>query len=363
MPVSFLSSDLLYILTITILILLVLTFALVLYVISLRIAFNANQKSKKRQFQIWENLTLRYLSGKVSNKEIGKAVETKYFGLFAEFMEKYLETLKGEDFQNLTYLLKKMGLFDYNLKRLNSKKKWRRVYAAFFLGLMRDKEAVPGLQKGLKDKDYLMSFACATALAKIGEKQHLKETLSLLTKREDLGPDKAAEILLEFGNGICGELSLFLDKEDIHRKWKYLIIDLLGYWQYLESGPSLLKLLNTSRDSEMKIRSIKSLGEMSYLESAPVLAAHLDDENWLIRSEAARALGKIGASEYSDEIVKSLGDKNWWVRYNAAQALASFGEEGITLLEKMARQEKNSDARRISTHILSEIELLGREVR
>jgi len=361
-PVSFLRSDLLYIPTITILILLVLTFALVLYVISLRIAFNISQKLRKRQFERWESLTLKYLSGEVSNKEIGKAVKTKYFGLFAEFMEKYLETLKGEDFQNLTYLLKKMGLFDYNLKRLDSKKKWRRVYAAFFLGLMRDKEAVPGLQKGLKDKNYLMSFACATALAKIGEKQHLKETLSLLLKREDLGPDKAAEILLEFGNGICGELSLLLDKENIHTKWKYLIIDLLGYWQYLKSGPGLLKLLHASKDSEMRIRCIKALGEMPYIESAPALGAHLDDENWLIRSEAAKALGKIGASEYSDKMVKSLSDKNWWVRYNAGRALASFGEEGMALLKRMAKQGKNSEVRRISTHILSEIELLGREV-
>jgi len=352
---SFLSSDLLYIPTITILILLILTFVLVLYAISLRIAFNAGQKLRKKQFEIWENLTLKYLSGEVSTEEIGKAVETKYFDLFAEFMEKYLETLKGGDFQNLTHLLKKMGLFDHNLKRLDSKKKWHKVYAAFFLGLMRDKEAVPGLQKGLKDKNYLVSFACATALAKIGEKQHLKETLSFLTKREDLGPDKAAEILLEFGSGICGELSLLLNKEDIHTKWKYLIIDLLGYWRYLESGPSLLKLLNTSKDSEMKMRSIKALGEMSYIESAPDLAAYLDDKSWPIRSEAVKALGKIGASEYSDKMVKSLSDKNWWVRYNAGQALASFGEEGITLLKKMARQEKNSDARRISTHILSEI--------
>ena len=362
-PASFLSSDHLYIPTIGILILLVLTFALLLYVISLRIAFNANQKSKKRQFQIWENLVLRYLSGEASEEEIARAVRTKHFGLFSEFMEKYLETLRGEDFGKLTYLLKKIGLVDYNLKRLNSKKKWHKVYAAFFLGLMRDKEAVPGLQNGLKDRDYLMSFACATALAKIGEKQHLKETLSLLTKREDLGPDKAAEILLEFGNGICGELNLLLNKEDLPIKRKYLIIDLLGYWQYLESGPTLLKLLNTSKDNEMKIRSIKALGGMSYLESAPALAAHLNDKDYLARSEVAKALGKIGASEYSDEIVKSLGDKNWWVRYNAAQALASFGEEGITLLEKMAKQEKNSDARRISTHILSEFELLGREVR
>jgi HEAT repeat protein len=335
----------------------------VLYIITLRIAFNAGQKLRKKQFEIWENLTLEYLSGEVSSEEIGKAVKTKYFNLFAEFMEKYLETLKGKDFQNLTHLLKEMGLFDYNLKRLGSRKRWHRVYAAFFLGLLRDKEAVPGLQKGLKDKDYLMSFACATALAKIGEKQHLKETLSLLTRREDLGPDKAAEVLLEFGNGICSELVSILNRVNIDSKWKYLIIDLLGYWQYLESGPTLLKLLNASKDSQMKIRSIKALGEMSYLESAPALAAHLDDENWHMRSEAARALGKIGASEYSDKMLKSLADKDWWVRYNAARALANFGEEGIALLKKMTKQEKDSDTRDISIHILSEIELLGGEVR
>lgn len=360
---SFLSSELLYIPTIAILILLVLTFALVLYVISLRIASNTGQKLRKKQFEIRENLILEYLSGEASSEEIGRAVETKYCDLFAEFVEKYLETLKGEDFQNLTYLLKEMGLFDYNLKRLTSKKKWRRVYAAFFLGLMRDEEAVPGLQKGLKDKDYLMSFASATALAKIGEKQYLKETLSLLTRREDLGPDKAAEILLEFGSGICAELSLLLGKEDIRKEWKYLVIDLLGYWQYLESGPTLLKLLNTSKDNEMKIKSIKALGEMSYIESAPALAAHLDDKDYLVRSEVAKALGKIGASEYSEEIAKSLSDKNWWVRYNTAQALARFGEEGITLLKETAKEEKSPEARGISIHILSEIELLKGEAR
>ncbi len=358
-PASSSSSDFLYIPTITILILLALTIVLVLYAISLRIAFNAGQKSRKRQFEIWENLTLKYLSGEVSIEGIGKVVKSKYFDLFAEFIEKYLETLKGEDFKNLTFLLKKMGLFDYNLMRLDSKKKWHKVYAAFFLGLMRDKEAVPGLQKGLKDKNYLVSFACASALAKIREKQHLVETLTLLTKREDLGPDKAAEILLEFGNGICSELNRLLDKEDIHAKWKYLIIDLLGYWKYLESGPNLLKLLNNSKDSEIKIKSIKAMGELSYIEGAPSLAVHLDNENWLIRSEAARALGKIGASEYSDKMIKRLSDKNWWVRYNAARALASFGEEGITLLKKMSAQDKDSEARCISAHILSEIELLG----
>jgi len=359
----FLTSEFLYLPTVVITILLLITFALALYVVLLRISFNSRQRSKKRRFEIWQNSILRYLSGEVSSEKIAKEVKTKHFSLFSEFMEKYLETLKGEDFQNLTHLLKEMGLFDYNLKRLDSKKRWHRVYAAFFLGLLRDKEAVPALQKGLKDRDYLMSFASASGLAKSGQKKHLEETLSLLTQRKDLGPDKAAEVLLEFGNGICSELVSILNRGNIDSKWKYLIIDLLGYWHDLEAGPVLLKILHTSKDSEMKVRSIRSLGEMPYVEAAQALSNYLDGDNDLIRAEAARALGRIGASEYSGKMARFLGDRNWSVRYNTAQALASFGEEGMALLRKMAEEADNSDVRDISAHVLSETELLGREAR
>ncbi len=120
---SFLSSELLYIPIVVIIILLLITFALLSYVILLKIASISRQKSKKRQFEIWQNLILEYLSGEVSSKKIAKEVRIKHFSLFSEFMEKYLETLKGEDFQSLTHLLKAMGLFDYNLKRLGSRKR------------------------------------------------------------------------------------------------------------------------------------------------------------------------------------------------------------------------------------------------
>lgn len=359
---SFLSSELLYIPTIAILMLLVLTFVLVLYVISLRIAFNTGQKLRKKQFEIWENLILEYLSEDASSEKIGKVVKTKYFGLFSEFMEKYLETLKGEDFESLTHLLKEMGLFDYNLKRLGSGKRWHRVYAAFFLGLMRDKEAIPALGKGVEDKDSLVSFVCATAFAKIGEKRHLKETLLILTRRKDLRPDRAAGVLLEFGSGACAELGLLLGNESVTRQWKYLIIDLLGYWQHLEAGPMLLELLQVSDDRQMKMRCIKALGEMSYLDSAFTLASYLDDQDYLARLEAVKALGRIGIWDYSAKMTRCLSDENWHVRYHTAQALAAIGKEGVAVLEETARQQTSSDAQRIASHVLSEIELLGEQV-
>jgi len=359
---SFLSSELLSIPTVIIIILLLITFGLFLYVILLKIAFRSRQRSRKRQFEIWENLIFEYLSGEVSSEKIGKVVKTKYFGLFAEFMEKYLETLKGEDFQSLTHLLKEMGLFDYSLKRLGSRKRWHRVYAAFFLGLMRDKEAVPALGKGVADKDSLVSFVSAIALAKIGEKPHLKETLLILTRRKDLRPDRAAGVLLEFGSGACAELGMLLGNESVTRQWKYLIIDLLGYWRHLEAGPMLLELLQVSDDRQMKMRCIKALGEMSYLDSASTLASYLDDEDYLARLEAVKALGRIGIWDYSAKMARCLSDENWHVRYHTAQALAAIGKEGVAVLEETARQQTSSDAQRIASHVLSEIKLLGEQV-
>ncbi len=359
---SFLSSELLYIPTVVIIILLLITFALLSYVILLKIASISRQKSKKRQFEIWENLILEYLSGEVSSQRIAKDVRIKDFGLFSEFMEKYLETLKGEDFENLTHLLKEMGLFDYNLKRLGSRKRWHRVYAAFFLGLMRDKEAVPALSKGVEDKDSLISFVSATALAKVGEKRHLKETLLVLTRRKDLRLGRAAGVLLEFGSGACAELGLLLGRESVTRQWKYLIIDLLGYWQHLEAGLMLMELLQASDDRQMKIRCIKALGQMSYIDSASTLASYLDDEDYLARLEAVKALGRIGIWDYSAKMADCLSDENWHVRYHAAQALAAIGKEGVAVLEETARQQTSSDAQRIANHVLSEIKLLGEQV-
>ena len=359
---SFLSSELLYIPIVVITILLLITFALMLYVILLKIASGSRQRLKKRQFEIWENLVLKYLSGEVNSKKIAKEVRTKHFSLFSEFMEKYLETLKGEDFQSLTYLLKEMGLFDYNLKRLGSRKRWHRVYAAFFLGLMRDKEAVPALDKGVEEKDSLVSFVSAIALAKMGEKRYLKETLLILTRRKDLRAGRAAEVLLEFGSGACAELGLLLGKESVTRQWKYLIIDLLGYWQHLEAGPMLLELLQVSDDRQMKMRCIKALGQISYIDSASTLASYLDDEDYLARLEAVKALGRIGIWDYSAKMARCLSDENWHVRYHTAQAFAAIGKEGVALLEETARQQTSSDAQRIASHVLSEIKLLGEQV-
>ena len=361
---SFVSSEPLYVPVVIslIIILLLITFGLFLYVILLKIAFKSRQRSKKRQFEIWENFIFEYLSGEVNSEKIAKEIRTKDFSLFSEFMEKYLETLKGADFQSLVHLLKEMGLFHYNLKRLGSKKRWQKVYAAFFLGLMRDREAVVALGKGVEDKDSLVSFASATALAKIGEKRHLKETLLVLTRRKDLRPGQAAGVLLEFGSGACAELGLLLDKESVTREWKYLIIDLLGYWQHLEAGPILLEFLQASDDRQVKMRCIKALGQMSCIDSVSTLASYLDDQDYLARLEAVKALGRIGVWDLSAKMADCLSDENWHVRYHAAQALAAIGKEGVAVLEEATGQKTSSDAQRIARHILSEIKLLGQQV-
>lgn len=345
-----------------IIILLLLTLSLLVYVILMKIVSRSRQKSKKRQFEIWEELILEYLSGEESSQKIAEEVRVKDFRLFSEFMEKYLEMLKGADFQSLVHLLKEMGLFGYNLKRLGSRKRWPRIYAAFFLGLMRDKEAVSALDRGVEDKDSLVSFVSATALAKIGEKSHLKETLLVLTRRKDLRPGQAAGVLLEFGSGACAELGLLLSKESVTLQWKYLIIDLLGYWQHLEAGPMLLELLRASDDHQVKMRCIKALGQMSCIDSVSTLASYLDDEDCLARLEAVKALGRIGAWDLVAKMAGCLSDENWHVRYHAAQALAAIGKEGVAFLEGAAEQKTSSDAQRIASHILSEIKLLGQQV-
>jgi len=74
----------------------------------------------------------------------------------------------------------------------------------------------------------------------------------------------------------------------------------------------------------MKMRCIKALGQMSYIDSASTLASYLDDEDYLERLEAVKALGRIGIWDYSAKMARCLSDENWHVRYHTAQALAEL---------------------------------------
>ena len=80
--------------------------------------------------------------------------------------------------------------------------------------------------------------------------------------------------------------------------------------------------------------------------------AALQDEEWPVRAQAARALGRIRAPMALLELPSRLTDSAWWVRRHAAYALIEFGEEGAAELRRIAGGSPDPYARDMAREAL-----------
>ena len=143
----------------------------------------------------------------------------------------------------------------------------------------------------------------------------------MLTKREDWSQDKVAEIILELSPGIGDYLLELLMLVEMEPQRKYLLVELLGYFKHLPALKPLTRLLANTEDDELKIKIIKTLGELSSPTSISIFKPYLAGKNWRLRNEVVKSLGKIGDADLAQPLNKMLSDENRWVRYNAAWSL------------------------------------------
>ncbi len=112
-----------------------------------------------------------------------------------------------------------------------------------------------------------------------------------------------------------------------------------------------------SADPEMRSTATRVLGKLRDAESAPAIAALLDDPAWYVRAAAARAFEHLPAT---DEHLSALGDRltdpAWWVRANAARTLAHKDQAGADVL---LRTMEGTDrfARQTAITAISRIEI------
>ncbi len=76
----------------------------------------------------------------------------------------------------------------------------------------------------------------------------------------------------------------------------------------------------------------------------PYLVEATTDEDPIVRKVAIRGLGELVANDNIDDIATGLEDEDWGVRLAAVHALGDLEiEEGIKLIKKARRKEKDKD--------------------
>jgi HEAT repeat protein len=92
--------------------------------------------------------------------------------------------------------------------------------------------------------------------------------------------------------------------------------------------------LATHPDRDVRLAVARALKHYFHPQTPDALYALLDDEDWRVRAQAARALGALKVLEAIGPLGKLLRDSAWWVRFRSALALAQLGEPGRRMLRE-----------------------------
>ncbi len=100
--------------------------------------------------------------------------------------------------------------------------------------------------------------------------------------------------------------------------------------------PHIAKVLKDDENELVRHEAAFSLGQMSYSSAIPPLTdATLNDSSMFVRHEAAIALGVVGSKQAKDALKKALNDPDKPVVESAIVALSN-----IEFMEKLGKNEK-----------------------
>ena len=346
------------ILVLSIVILLSLLFILFLYTIYLRAYLNLREKRDTKKKEQWENAILEFLSGEEDADNISISVKQKDFILFGNFIEDYLINISGEDYENIMKFLKiKVWYGEILLKALKKGKKWEKAYAAHFLGLMEYSRADEELLNLMYDKSPIVYLSAYEAIHHLSSKTNLNKILKTFLSIKNISNTKMIEIIMGYGKEIIPELEKLLEDAEVTVERKKIISEVLKYHGNFETGEAVLKIAKLSDNDELRIACIKTLGDLEFLDGVPFLLECLNSENWICRSQAAKALGSIGWDEAIPQMEELLRyDDHYWVKMHTASAIKSSTPDWKKILKKVYDESGDKNTRQIIKYVWYEQE-------
>jgi hypothetical protein len=238
--------------------------------------------------------------------------------------------LRGDTGERISMLYESLGLLQADEARLRSWGGARRARAAVDLGLIRARQALPALRRGLDDGDTRVRQAAAWAVGQVADREALLVLVYLLGDQSAVVARRAQEVLAERGREIEDGMLAYAG-ETASREGRLRAIELLGWLRVSAAVALLLRLMNDP-DSETRIKVVKAaaaIGDPRFLE--PFHHA-LEDPQWEVRCQAARGLSVLGSPRSVPRLSRALGDPQWWVRFHAGVALAEVGAVGKAAL-------------------------------
>ncbi len=248
--------------------------------------------------------------------------------------------VKGAGRDSLAQLAGDLGLVQRYLEALDSRRRWRRAWAAENLGYFGGPKAAGPISVLLShEDDETVRAVAARALARIGSPDAVEALVHTLDDPSELTRLRAMENLERLGDLVVEPLTGFLEDtttpgaEPLYGT--VLATRVLGNLRVFRAREALRRAARHGCEVDLRAQATLALGKIGDPEDLLTLLEATRDESWPVRAQAANALGMIGEASTVSVLKELACDEAWWVRRNACQALANMGPGGEKALVEL----------------------------
>ncbi len=259
----------------------------------------------------------------------------------------------NEDRAGLQAFLRKSGLLDLAVRKVDDAQGGPRCGAMLTLGAMRVPEAIRPLSEGLDDWQFDTRLAALHALGRTGLPEAASPILEMLMVGSlKMPPDPVCNALVNCFLGNPKAMIPYLDRAKGESR------EVLARVASEMASPELADpMLEYALDPDPEVRACaaKALSVAPLPVAVPALANLIRDDTCFVRLRATSALNQIPHPRTIPHLLEAVCDSNRQVRIRAAAALAKFEHETVEILRSIV----NSRDRYALHAMISALELGG----
>lgn len=317
-----------------VLILIVINMILFFALLFNKIISNRKVEENRRLELFYEAMIYQYIREK--GKEVPKPKNAVERGILKNIILDSFLKYDASSHERLRMIARETGFVDEEMRALRNPSDLRKAVAAYALGTLKIREALPLLKKIRTDQREL-SQCITRALIQIGGTEEIDNVITNMKSTDYVQKAKVLELLTEITEeDIFPHLEKYLTGSDPVRK--SLAIETLGTRKDARVKSYIREAL-FSEEKEVKISALKAAISLQCFDCADLgnqIHMLLQDKDWEIRAFTARAMSN--AQNPDAQVLLGLKglmeDPNWFVRFNASESLFLLGEKGIEALSE-----------------------------
>ncbi|MBI2813296.1 MAG: HEAT repeat domain-containing protein [Opitutae bacterium] len=263
--------------------------------------------------------------------------------LLLRVLRNLIEQTKGRDQSHLIRLLQRTGFQERAFIELARGPAAQRQAAGEILAFFDDAASIAALHAARHDRDRGVRQTALRALLAKDQVSSLRELLEQLDVSPQDPPLSLAEIFSQLPARLHPEAIARLEGGQLPPEWRRMLAIALGRKQVLAAFDALAALRH-SPAPRVRAASWVALAELGDPRVGDFVHEGLEDESPDVRQAACHCAGKLGGPSTPPNLARRLDDPDWWVRYQAARALLEFGDAGRQLLEEHSGTASEEDA-------------------